>query len=104
MELVLYAGSGAVRPSEPDLALLRAELPGIGIAAREGAGEGLDLAQWRSPNFDFWAFDRWAEELAAAGRPLGLTGPAEELPRFAREVATRCQRLSDRRNAASAGE
>src|SRR5215208_5887373 len=103
MELVLFVGSGPDRPSEPDLAALRAEIPGMEVSLREGAGEGLELARWRSPDFDFWAFDRWAEALAAEGRPLGLIGPAAELPRFAREVATRCQRLGDRRNVASAG-
>lgn len=107
MKLALYAGEGEVSIHTPvlELATLRAELPGLAVSA--GGGEpppgALRPERWRDPGFDFWAFDRRADELAAAGRPLALAAQARELPRLALEVATRCQRLLGRRNPASAG-
>lgn len=83
----------------------------VGAAGSAGSAGGpgkekkvLRLADWESEGFDFWAFDRLLDGLAAAETPLVLTAPPERLPVMARQVATRAQRLSGRRNQASSGE
>ncbi|HYH45790.1 MAG TPA: DUF4202 family protein [Thermoanaerobaculia bacterium] len=83
----------------------------VGTAGSAGFAGGLGkekkvlrLADWESEVFDFWAFDRLLDDLAAAEAPLILTAPRERLPAMAWQVATRAQRLSGRRNQASSGE
>jgi hypothetical protein len=55
----------------------------------------LTAAAWRAETFDFWAFDRHVDVLAARGEPLRIE------PEIVDEVALRTQRLVGKRNAAS---
>jgi Domain of unknown function (DUF4202) len=73
---------------------------GRGVRAPDDA---LTARAWRDDGFDFWAFDRRLDELAARGEPLRVTAPAGEAAEIAREIAIRAQRLRPRRNRASAG-
>jgi hypothetical protein len=95
MELIVWGG---------DVPPLAAEFPAVRITC--GTGEVpagvLRAEEWEAPGFDFWRFDRELDARAEEGRPLPLAVPVpDRLPRFAAEVLTRAQRLSDRRNAAS---
>ena len=90
-----------------------ADAPGCaanGAGGRQRPLPGLDLtlAEWRSDSFPFRDFDRFAETLAAdapgGAFEIRLSGEARRLAAAARQVATRCQRLAARRNAASACE
>jgi len=82
----------------PTVEVRRSRLPG------DSALPVLPLAidEWESPDFDFWKLDRRADELAERGPfLLRLQGDGPRLDRAAEELLTRCQRLADRRNAAS---
>jgi hypothetical protein len=62
--------------------------------------------EWRSQFFNFYEFDGRVDALAEQAREpfvLSIQGNPEELPRAAAEILTRCQRWTDRRNAASRG-
>lgn len=67
----------------------------------------LPVEEWKSQSFNFYELDGQLDALAGrkGGGPfaLAIEGEHEELPRAAREILTRCQRLMDRRNAASEG-
>lgn len=65
--------------------------------------DAITTAAWRDDRFEFWAFDRRLDDLAARGAPVVLAATAGEAPALVREVATRGQRLAPRRNAATAG-
>jgi Domain of unknown function (DUF4202) len=79
---------------------------------RHDAGEPWDrprldlpLADWESEDFAFSDFDRRVEALAAAAPggafEIRLSGEAGRLPRAARQLAIRCQRLGGWRNGAA---
>jgi hypothetical protein len=72
-------------------------------AAAPGAPEVLTAAAWRDDRFDFWAFDRRLDELAARGEPLRVSAPAALAPAILSEIRTRAQRLAPRRTAQTAG-
>ncbi|NVB79061.1 MAG: DUF4202 family protein [Kofleriaceae bacterium] len=55
----------------------------------------LTAAAWRADTFDFWAFDRHVDLLAARGEPLCV------VPEIVEEVALRTQRLVPKRNGAT---
>jgi hypothetical protein len=57
--------------------------------------DGLRASAWQADDFDFWRFDRRADELARERRPLVV----EDV--IAREVTIRVQRLCTRTNEAS---
>jgi len=62
------------------------------------------VEQWKSKNFNFYELDRRLDALVESpGGPgaLVLVGWGDELARTARQVLTRCQRWTDRRNEAS---
>lgn len=59
----------------------------------------LTAAQWRADDFDFWAFDRRLDELAARDEALRIAGADAAV---LEQVQLRAQRLADRRNTASA--
>jgi hypothetical protein len=65
----------------------------------------LSLADWESEDFAFYDFDRRVEALAAAAPggafEIRLSGEAGRLPRAARQLAIRCQRLGGWRNGAA---
>jgi hypothetical protein len=64
----------------------------------------LDSVAWASdPRFDFLAFDAAVEDLAerAAGGLFLISLEGPQTPEIAEEIRIRCQRLADRRNAAS---
>ncbi|MFL6290970.1 MAG: DUF4202 family protein, partial [Thermoanaerobaculia bacterium] len=66
----------------------------------------LSIAEWESHFFNFWELDTLLDELAertAGPFAILLLGTEDRLVSFACEVLTRCQRLMDRRNAASRG-
>ena len=64
----------------------------------------LVLAEWASPGFRFYDFDARLDASGEEGPfTIVLAAAEEELPGFARQVLTRCQRLMNRRNAASQG-
>jgi hypothetical protein len=76
------------------------------------AGEGtpslppLSVPEWESQFFNFWEMDTLLDELAERTEgtfAILLVGGEDRLVSFACEVLTRCQRLMDRRNAASRG-
>jgi hypothetical protein len=110
---------GGAREGGPDAlpasweALAR-DFPAIGIMASPGAAGHrlpslpvLPVAEWESQSFNFYALDGRLDALAEQdGGPFAVTirGGREELPRAAREVLTRCQRWTDRRNGASRGD
>jgi uncharacterized protein DUF4202 len=99
---------GAERSSELEEELC-AEFPAVEL--RRSLGDEslpclprLRAVDWESPFFNFYELDAFLDDLAArAPGPfaLRLAGESERLPSFVREVLTRCQRLMDRRNAAS---
>lgn len=62
----------------------------------------LTAEAWRADDFDFWAFDRHADELDARGEPLQFSASASLAPALAFEIAMRVQRLDRMRNEASA--
>jgi predicted metal-dependent HD superfamily phosphohydrolase len=66
----------------------------------------LPAAEWESTFFNFYELDGQLDILAERGGPFAvdILGGGEELPRTAREVLTRCQRWTDRRNDASRGD
>jgi hypothetical protein len=67
----------------------------------------LSIPEWESQFFNFWELDTLLDELAersAGPFAILLAGEEDRLVSFACEVLTRCQRLMDRRNAASRGE
>jgi hypothetical protein len=61
-------------------------------------GPALTSAQWHSERFDFWAFDRDADERCARGEPLHVIAAAEEVIPLRTQVAIRTQRLAAPRN------
>jgi hypothetical protein len=88
--------------------LLAAELPHVELASgvpRSGVPDlFITVEQWKSQNFNFYELDRRLDALAEShDGPFGLVlvGWGDELVRTAREVLTRCQRWTDRRNEAS---
>jgi hypothetical protein len=91
---------------------LQVEIADAGLAGgrqrpqRPLPGLDLTLAEWQSDSFPFRDFDRLAETLAAdapgGAFEIRLSGESRGLAAAARQVVTRCQRLSARRNAASA--
>jgi hypothetical protein len=75
-----------------------------GAAARGLPRLFLELEQWESQSFNFYALDGELDSLAeGSGGPYAivLRGTAEALARSAGGVLTRCQRWMDRRNEAS---
>ncbi|HLX06362.1 MAG TPA: hypothetical protein VKY89_00730 [Thermoanaerobaculia bacterium] len=85
----------------------------IGGGGNDGGGgelPGLDLAlaDWEADDFPCHAFDRRVEALAGAARggpfEIRLSGEERRLEAGAAQVGSRCQRLAERRNAASACE
>jgi hypothetical protein len=71
----------------------------------------LRVAEWKSQFFNFYELDGRLDKIAEKsaepdGGPFAveILGGGEELPRVAREVLTRCQRWTDRRNAVSRGD
>jgi hypothetical protein len=87
-----------------DGALTGPPIAGLTVRRADEAPPGaLALAAWRDDGFDFWAFDRRLDELAARGEPLRITAPAAEARDLVGEIATRGQRLAGRRNRATAG-
>jgi hypothetical protein len=102
-----------VNPSEIDpdssIAGLAAEFPAVELQWSLG-GSGtpslppLSAPEWESQFFNFYELDALLDELAertAGPFALLLVAREERLVGFACEVLTRCQRLTDRRNAAS---
>jgi uncharacterized protein DUF4202 len=67
------------------------------------SGDVVTAAAWRDDRFDFWAFDRQLDALAARGAPLRVSAPDELAPAILSEIRTRGQRLAPRRTAATAG-
>jgi hypothetical protein len=63
----------------------------------------LTATAWRDDRFDFWAFDRRLDALAARGEPLRVSAPPALAPHVLSEIRTRGQRLAPRRTAAMAG-
>jgi len=64
----------------------------------------ITVEQWKSQNFNFYELDRRLDALIDThDGPFGLVlvGWGDELARTARQVLTRCQRSTDRRNEAS---
>ncbi len=104
-------GPGALPASWEALAR---DFPAIGIGASHGAAghrppglRVLPVEEWESRSFNFYALDGQLDALAERdGEPFAVTirGGREELPRVARQVLTRCQRWTDRRNGASRGD
>lgn len=102
------SGNPEMREGLPAREALAAEFPAVELRWTLDGGEipclPLSLAAWESQFFNFYDLDAWLDDLAersAGPFALLLAGEEERLIRFAREVLTRCQRLSDRRNAAS---
>jgi hypothetical protein len=97
-------------------AALARDFPAVELRWPAGAGERklpsllLPAAEWEANFFNFYGLDGQldglAERSAESGGPfaVGILGGREELPRVAREVLTRCQRWTDRRNAVSRGD
>ncbi len=54
--------------------------------------------EWLDDGFDFWAFDRYVDELALRGSPLHVVAPVDEVPRLRTQLGIRTQRLSSHRN------
>lgn len=92
------------RTPAPGFESLAREFPSIAVELATPTDESvtLELAAWRDPQFDLWAFDRAIERASMRGFAITLIGPPMALPRMAIEVLTRCQRLLRRRNHASA--
>jgi hypothetical protein len=85
--------------------LLASEFPQIEVELppRSEVSVQVDVADWRDPTFDLWAFDRTMDRAAETSAPtIELVGAAAELPGAALELLTRCQRLIPRRNRESA--
>jgi hypothetical protein len=88
-------------PMAVELTALACQFPGIGITqAREPRPDAIDGAAWRSDDFDFWAFDRRLDDLAAGDGTLGISAPRDAVA-IAREILTRAQRVAPRRAGAS---
>ncbi|HEX3529978.1 MAG TPA: DUF4202 family protein [Thermoanaerobaculia bacterium] len=88
--------------------MLAAEFPHVELASGVPRSKVPDLfitaEQWKSRNFNFYELDRRLDALIEShDGPFGLVlvGWGDELVRTAREVLTRCQRATDRRNEAS---
>lgn len=64
--------------------------------------DALQAATWRADAFDFWAFDRRADDLVARGEPLHVVVAADEREIIHQQIAIRTQRLADTRNPESA--
>jgi hypothetical protein len=75
----------------------------LALTLRAGSSS-LAAAAWRADDFDFWAFDRHADDLDARGEPLQLSAPAHQAFAVAREIMLRTQRLAPIRTAASSPE
>lgn len=87
---------------------LAREFPTVSFAVVDGQPStpevSIDVAAWRRPDFDFWAFDRWLDAVDARGFAVWiLGGEAHEPWTTALEVLTRAQRLVRRRNRSSGG-
>jgi hypothetical protein len=106
--------SSAERNRLPDLESLAAEFPSLAFEDRppRTARPGICLTseEWRSPDFDFYRLDARIDALAEdalaekeAGAFEILLEPGAGAARTAREILTRCQRWSGRRNEASRG-
>ena len=63
--------------------------------------DALRADAWRSDAFDFWAFDRRVDHLAARGEPLSVIAAADEIAPLRNQLAIRTQRVGVRRNACS---
>jgi hypothetical protein len=88
--------------------MLAAEFPHVELASGVPRSDVPDLfitvEQWKSQSFNFYELDRRLDGLSQShDGPFGLVlvGWGDELARTAREVLTRCQRWTDRRNEAS---
>src|SRR5437868_2139443 len=88
--------------------MLAAEFPHVELASGVPRSGVPDLfitgEQWKSKNFNFYELDRRLDALSEShdgAFGLVLVGWGDELVRTAREVLTRCQRCTDRRNEAS---
>ncbi len=88
--------------------MLAAEFPHVKLASgvpRNGVPDlFITVEQWKSQNFNFYELDRRLDALVDShDGPFGLVlvGWGDELARTARQVLTRCQRSTDRRNEAS---
>jgi hypothetical protein len=102
------SGNSGLREGRPAREALAAEFPAVELRWTLDGGEipclPLSLSAWESHFFNFYDLDALLDDLAersAGPFCLLLAGEEERLLRFAREVLTRCQRLSGRRNAAS---
>jgi hypothetical protein len=86
---------------------LAADFPHVALAGgvpRHVPDLFITVEQWKSKNFNFYELERRLDALAERqGGPFGLVlvGWGEELARTARQVLSRCQRWTDRRNEAS---
>ena len=90
---------------------LAREFPNVAIRRTPGASGGdvpglplLPVEEWESNFFNFYELDGQVDALAERAEgpfAIAVLGGAEELPRVAREILTRCQRWTDRRNGAS---
>lgn len=54
----------------------------------------LTSEDWLRDDFDFWAFDRYVDELAARGKPLHVVAAPDEVPRLRTQLSIRTQRVS----------
>src|SRR4051794_40048288 len=89
---------------KPDPLAGLAGLEGLTVRrADEVPANALTRAAWQDDGFDFWAFDRHLDDLAARGQPLCVVTPAAGAAAIARQITTRGQRLAPRRNRATAG-
>jgi len=57
-------------------------------------GAALDADAWRGDDFDFWAFDRFADDLFARGEPLHVRARPHERALVGHQLAIRTQRLA----------
>src|SRR5688572_6716902 len=64
----------------------------------ELVGGGLNSTDWNSDAFDFWAFDRHADELFARREPLHVIAAPDEVAVLRNQLAIRTQRLAAHRN------
>jgi hypothetical protein len=58
----------------------------------------LSSADWQDERFDFWAFDRYADELFARREPLHVVAAPDEVPVMRKQLSIRTQRLAAHRN------
>lgn len=92
----------------PSREALATEFPMVELRWGPGRGEvpslPLSLQTWESQSFNFYDLDALLDDMTertAGPFALLLAGDEDRMPGFACEVLTRCQRLMDRRNAAS---